>query len=170
MARKASNPMLIHVVQQLKPEFWAHAQTDPVFVTLLDQAHLANDLPPGDPMRNGALHDGAASISSYVVDRLESFGLEVEDAHAIVHGDDTIKSWDAAANQLTEVKKALHLHLVVKFRSAAASASLAKLATLIGVEAQYIEKGRAGGNPVEVCGKKISQSHDNMLAYLVHAK
>lgn len=62
-------------------------------------------------------------------------------------------------------------HLLLKFKSRDTSAAVEKLATILGVEVQYIELDKSrGGAPVEVCGKKITQQHDNGLAYLTHVK
>ena len=54
MARKANNPTLVMLVQQIKAECWQHSR-DPAFADLLEQAHAANCLPKGDPTRVDAL-------------------------------------------------------------------------------------------------------------------
>lgn len=70
---------------------------------------------------------------------------------------------------MVEVLK--YLHLLLKFKSRDTSAAVEKLAAILGVEVQFIEldKSRSGA-PVEVCGKKITQQHDNGLSYLAHVK
>ena len=170
MARKAANPTLVMLVQQIKAENWQHS-TDPVFAGLLELAHQANDLPKDHPTRVDLLREAAAAISSYLVAVLEAAGLELDDVHGILHGDDTQQAWDDATASMIEVPKFLHLHLLLKFKSRETSAAVGKLATLLGVEVQYLELDKSrGGAPVEVCGKKITQQHDNGLAYLPHVK
>ncbi|WP_339393727.1 plasmid replication-like protein [Brevibacterium metallidurans] len=170
MARKAANPTLVMLVQQLKPECWQHS-TDPVFVGLLEQAHAANGLPKDDPTRVDVLRETANAITEYLVALLESVGLVVEEAHCILHGDDTQLGWDDVTASMVEVLKYLHLHLLLKFKSRDTSAAIEKLAAILGVEVQYVELDKSrGGAPVEVCGKKITQQHDNGLAYLTHVK
>lgn len=171
MARKANNPTMIMLVQQMKPEYWTHAAADPVLAALIDQAHAANVLSSDDPARIGRLQEVAAAIGSYIVSRWEADGLEIEDAHAILHGDDTRQVWDELQGAHVTVLKFLHIHLLVKFRSREASAPTTKLAARAGVSEQCIELDKSrGGAHVEVCGKKVSQQHDNGLAYLIHAK
>nr|WP_237462887.1 RNA helicase domain-containing protein [Leucobacter chromiireducens] len=170
VARKAANPTLVMLVQQIKPECWQHS-TDPVFARLLELAHQANDLPKDHPARIDMLRETAAAISEYLVTRLEGEGLVLDDAHGNLHGDDTQQAWDDATASMIEVLKFLHLHLLLKFKSRETSAAVAKLAAILGVEVQYLELDKSrGGAPVEVCGKKITQQHDNGLAYLTHVK
>lgn len=170
MARKAANPTLVMLVQQIKPEVWQHS-TDPVFVDLLDRAHAANSLQKSDPTRVDALRDAAQAMSEYLIVKLEADGRVLDDAHGILHGDDTQQGWDEVLGSMVEVAKFLHLHLLLKFKSRDTSAAIGKLAALLGVETQYLELDKSrGGAPVEVCGKKITQQHDNGLAYLTHVK
>jgi hypothetical protein len=169
MAR-VQNPTLIQLTQQLKPDYWSHCALDSSFAALIDKAHLANELPIDDPKRVDALREAAHAIGSYIRDKWAAAGMEVDWMHVTLHGDDTVSTWDEAECAHVQVPKVLHLHLVAKFSSRVKSGPLGWLASLAGVEPEYIEKGGRGGNPVAVCGKHITQSHDNMLAYLIHAK
>lgn len=175
MARKENAPTLVELTQQIKPEYWMFAG-DPEFVSLLDAAHAAAGLPADDPDRVAQLHDVAQALGSYLVRRLEHgsngapTGIEVEHAHGILHSDDVQQVWDELAKELVTAPKYLHLHLVIKFRSREKSAPIPKLAGLIGVEPQYLEKPGRGGGSVDIGGTSISIPHDNMLAYLIHAK
>lgn len=170
MARKAANPTLVMLVRQIKPECWQHS-ADPEFVKLLELAHQVNDLPKDHPSRVDLLREAASAISDYLVTKLEAEGLVLDDAHGILHGDDTQTGWDDVTASTVEVPKFLHLHLLLKFKGRETSASVEKLATILGVEVQYLELDKSrGGAPVEVCGKKITQQHDNGLAYLTHVK
>lgn len=170
MARKAANPTLVMLVQQIKPEYWQHS-SDPTFSTLLENAHKANALPRDDPNRIHQLREAANAIAAYVIFCLVAAGCEVEDVHAILHGDDTQNSWDHVNSCSVEVSKYLHIHILIKFTNRDKSASIAKLASLAGVSSQSLELDKSrGGAPVEVCGKKITQQHDNGLAYLIHVK
>lgn len=170
MARKANNPTLVMLVQQIKPECWQHS-ADPAFAGLLDAAHYANSVPKDNQARIPMLHGATTEISEYLVQRLEAEGLVLDDAHGILHGDDTQQGWDDATASMVEVPKFLHLHLLLKFESREKSAAVEKLAAILGVEVQYLELDKSrGGAPVEACGKKIAQQHDNGLAYLTHVK
>lgn len=170
MARKAANPTLVMLVQRIDPECWQHS-ADPEFVKLLELAHQANNLPKDHPSRVDLLREAVSVICEYVIAHLEADGRVLDDAHGILHGDDTQQGWDDATASMIEVPKFLHLHLLLKFKSRDTSAAVEKLATILGVEVQYIELDKSrGGAPVEVCGKKITQQHDNGLAYLTHVK
>lgn len=170
MARKAANPTLVMLVQRIDPECWQHA-ADPEFVKLLELAHQVNDLPKNHPSRVDLLREAASAICEYIVTRVEAEGLVLDDAHGILHGDDTQQGWDDTTASMIEVLKFLHLHLLLKFKNRDTSAAVEKLARILGVEVQYLELDKSrGGAPVEVCGKKITQQHDNGLSYLTHVK
>lgn len=170
MARKAANPTLVMLVQQIKPECWQHS-ADPEFVKLLELAHQANNLPKDHPSQVDLLREAASAICEYIVTRVEAEGLVLDDAHGILHGDNTQQGWDDTTASMIEVLKFLHLHLLLKFKNSDTSAAVEKLARILGVEVQYLELDKSrGGAPVEVCGKKITQQHDNGLSYLTHVK
>lgn len=170
MARKAANPTLVMLVQRIDPECWQHA-ADPEFVKLLELAHQVNGLPKNHPSRVDLLREAASAICEYIVTRVEAEGLVLDDAHGILHGDDTQQGWDDTTTSMIEVLKFLHLHLLLKFKNRDTSAAVEKLARILGVEVQYLELDKSrGGAPVEVCGKKITQQHDNGLSYLTHVK
>lgn len=171
MARKDNNPTLVQLTQLLgKPEYWPVFGSDPAFVALVDQARAAAALADDDSGRVYALREAAAALTEFLLARVEGAGLVVEHAHGILHSDDMRPVWDPATSTMGAERKPLHLHLVVKFASREKSAPLPQLAGLFGVEPQYLEIGRRGGRAVEACGCTLSQSHDNMLAYLIHIK
>ena len=66
MARKAANPTLVMLVQQIKPECWQHS-ADPEFVKLLELAHQANNLPKDHPSRVDLLREAVSAICEYIV-------------------------------------------------------------------------------------------------------
>ncbi|MGO1508681.1 MAG: Rep family protein [Micrococcaceae bacterium] len=175
MARKENAPILVELVQAINLEYWAFSN-DSEFVRLHDTAHAAADLPKEDPDRVAQLRRAAHDLVSYIVQRLEFnsngvlTGIEVEHAHGILHSDDVRDVWDELTKDWARVPKELHLHLVIKLRSREKSAPIPKLAGLAGVEPQYIEQPGRGGGAVDICGTRISVPHDNMLAYLIHAK
>ena len=168
MAKKrVAHPTLVMLVQQVEPEFWAHEGA--VFADLLAAAHAAAAMPAGDD-RVAARREAAAGIAGYVCDAWAADGRVLADCHAVLHADDERSVWSEAGGGYVDERKPLHIHMVARFSGRKGSAALDDLAALAGVEPQYIEIGRRGGAAVEVCGQRISQSHDNMLAYLVHAK
>lgn len=122
MARRAANLTLVMLVQQIKPEYWQHS-SDPTFRTLLENAHKANALPRDDPNRIHQLREAAHAIAEYVIFCLVAAGCEVEDVHAILHGDDTQRSWDHINSCSVEVGKYLHIHILIKFTNRDKSAS-----------------------------------------------
>lgn len=131
-------PTLIGFTQQLKPEYWTWAS---------------------DPQNATALDCDALSLGTYLVQRLEHFGCNVEAAYAIVHDQDMREGWDEVNHCAVMEPKPRHIHGIVKFADRKSSASLEQLATFLGLEPQYVEKPKAGRYAL-----------DNMLAYLVHAK
>lgn len=165
--KRAANPTLIMLVQQIDGEFWAHDDDD--FAALLAAAHAAVAMPADDD-RISALQSAAADLAEFICTAWEDDGRALSDCHAVLHSDDARPVWSEASGDYVATPKPLHVHLTAKFESQSKSAPVDRLAELAGVEAQYIEIGRRGGAAVEVCGQKISQSHDNFLAYLTHAK
>lgn len=158
------------LVQEIRPELWAQG-ADPAFSGLLAAAHAAAGLPRDDPGRVEALREAAAAIAEHALAAWEADGRVVEDAHCILHSDDEQDEWDDVAQAHVKVLKFLHIHLLVKFVDRASSAAVERLAALAGVAPQYVELDKSrGGAPVQVCGKRITQQHDNGLAYLIHLK
>ncbi len=149
MAKKANNPTLVMLVQQLDPAYWSFG-SDPSFIEALRQVHAVNASPPG-PERIEALRKCAHWLGSGIVASWEADGREITAAHAILHGEDTRQVWDAVSSSYVMEPKPLHIHLLVKFASRAGSASVARLAELAGVAPESIEldKSRGGAN-VEV--------------------
>lgn len=139
VAKEENNPTVIGVTQQLDPMFWTWASNDPNGMVLLGQ--------------------GANAILDYLVQRLQAAGCEVVEAYGINHDKDERRVWNDAQRAHVTEKKPLHIHAIFKFKSRAASAPIARLAAVLGVEAQYIEKPGRGGH-----------AYDNMLSYLTHAK
>lgn len=155
---------LVHLTQQLAPELWQHS-SDPAWVDLLAAAEYAAAI-PDEAARVPALQAIAFGLGRYLVEKV---GVDqVEQAHLILHDSDTVQTWDTVTDQYVLTPKVLHLHFVVK--AAGRGLSMAVWADAFGVEPQYIEKGRRGGRVVEIDGVRISQSHDNQLAYLTHVK
>lgn len=178
----------LQITQQLTPEYWDWASDrserksrdgtiiDNRLGLTLDEAR--------DLIENGTAHD----ITEYVIKRLEHvgdlFGAPDKDgmhpgavvisAYAIIHDLDEVEAWDERLGESVKVPKARHIHIVLVFKGETQatykSGNVAYLAKRVGVEAQYLEKPRPGGNPVEVAEQKVSQSYDNMLAYLTHVK
>ncbi len=171
MARKSANPTLVMLVQQLRPELWGALGREQAVLDGFARAHAAVASMPEGPERADVMKQFAVWLGEIVATRWEADGRVIADCHAILHDLDTVKGWDGAAGREVECPKELHVHLLVKFASQAGSASVDRLAALIGVEPQYLglDKSR-GGAAVTVCDRKISQQHDNGLSYLTHVK
>lgn len=91
-----------------------------------------------------------------LLNRFENSGTEVSDLHGIIHDKDELIIWDSKKLENVTVLKEKHVHILVKFTKGNTITSLAEKA---GVSAQYIERAKSG-----------RYGHENMLAYLVHAK
>ncbi len=139
VAKQENNPTSIGVTQYLDREYWTWALNDSNGAALLQQ--------------------DAGAILAYLVQRLEANGGEVVEAYGIIHDKDEREVWSEAQQALVMEPKPAHLHAVIKFKNRAKSAPIARLADLLGVEPQYVEKPKAG-----------RYAHDNMLSYLTHAK
>ncbi|MGM7777439.1 Rep family protein [Arthrobacter sp. KNU-44] len=139
VAREENNPTSIAITQFLDPAYWSWAVND----------------------ANGAalLQRGAKAILAYVVQRLEADGREVEEACGIIHDKDLREVWSDVQKALVVELKPTHIHGVIKFVSRAKSAPIPRLADVIGIEPQYVEKPGPG-----------RYAYDNMLSYLTHAK
>lgn len=158
--RGQSKMQTFYLTQYLKPEFWFWSG-DPALASLLD-FELGRD--------DGYARDFASHLLGFLVDRLEAEThgkdarpVEVSEAHAIVHDKDVRNLALPGQPPLLETKPP-HIHAFVKLRER--SLLLPKIAEVLGVEAQYIEKPKRGGKAIE--GR--TQSEDNQLAYLIHAK
>lgn len=137
MARKGAALTLVGVTQYLEPDYW----------------------PGWSDQERQLLAYGAAQIVGRVVDRLEFCGHKLESAYGIVHDKDTQEVWDSAAGAMVQQPKPRHVHMVLKFTDRSTGGTLERLAEVIGVQPQYVEKAGKG-----------RYGHDNMLSYLTHVK
>ena len=137
MARKEAALTLVGVTQYLEPEYW----------------------PGWDDVQKQYLSLDATALGRVVATRLEASGHALESIYAIVHDKDEQEVWDAAAGKLVKQLKPRHVHMVLRFKDRASGGTLDRLAAVIGVEPQYVEKAGRG-----------RYAHDNMLSYLTHAK
>lgn len=90
----------------------------------------------------------AEGVASVCFSRLTSAGVEVSDLYAIVHDHDGT----------VEAPVAPHVHLIARFPEGVA-VPLPRLAEVLGVAPQYIEKAKRG-----------RAAWDSFLSYLVHIK
>lgn len=137
VAKQENSPTIIGLTQYLDPGYWSWTDAE------------KQVLATGD----------AGEIGEVVTRRLEADGREVESVYAIVHDKDEREVWSDIEQRLVMELKPRHIHIVIKFKSRAASATIDRLAQVIGVEPQYVEKPGRG-----------RYAHDNMLSYLTHAK
>lgn len=100
----------------------------------------------------------AAPMMAVIGARLMAAGMELEAAYGVLHNQDVREVWDETACAMVLEKKNDHLHGAFKFKKGKGG-TLTKIATAVGVEAQYVEKAKRGNN-----------GWDNMLSYLIHAK
>lgn len=91
-----------------------------------------------------------------IFDRLISNGLIVKEAYAISHDKDEHEIWNEYQNQYITSFTSNHIHFVAKLTD---GVPLDRIAEIIGVEPNFIEKPRPG-----------RYSYDNMLSYLIHIK
>lgn len=97
-------------------------------------------------------------ITDLLVAKLESVGMVVIEAYGIVHDRDTVMEWDEIAMQEVVAYKTHHIHAIIKFAKGKGG-TVAKIASAVGLEAQFVEKPGRG-----------KFAYDNMLSYLVHIK
>ena len=139
MARKEANLSCFALTQQLDPKYWAWGavQSQP-----LDDAKAGN----------------LDALVNQVDGRLRGGGMVAAEIHAILHDADDREVWSESECALVLERKALHVHMAVKFE-AGKGGTLAKIAEAVGLEQQYIEKAGKG-----------RYGWDNLMSYLIHAK
>ena len=134
--KKSSYVTAIMLVQQLDDEYWS----------------LWEDLSTIETARQG----DCLPMLKEVIRSLENDNVLVEEAYGIIHDKDTHSEWDPEQEEYSEKLKEKHIHFLFKFEK---SVSIQKLAVVIGVKSQYLEKLKSG-----------RYGYDNCLAYLIHAK
>lgn len=128
------------IVQQLEDEFfkeWTKAE-----LAALKKA------------RKGDISGVVAVIGK----RLEKAGIAALEVYGIIHDKDFREIWSETECRYILEQKPAHFHIVAKFMEGH-SAVLKRIAEVLGLEPQYIEKAQKG-----------KYAYDNMLAYLIHAK
>jgi len=90
-----------------------------------------------------------------VSDKLAAKDIHVQEMHAIVHNQDTHKTWNESSKQDDLTPKVIHVHIAIKFQPDKGGL-LRDIACAVGIEPQYVEKANRG-----------KYAYDNMLSYLV---
>lgn len=99
-------------------------------------------------------------ISEIIKKRITSIkSVELEALYVILHDRDVMEKYDETKDELVCVEKDAHIHVLGRFKSKKEGATIAKLASVLGLAENIIEKPKQG-----------RFAYDNMLAYLVHAK
>lgn len=98
----------------------------------------------------------AKATGQVILDRLVTAGITVKEAYAISHDKDEKEMWKYYESSYRKDFVANHIHFVCKMEE---GATLGRLADIIGMSPQYIEKPKSG-----------KYAYDNMLAYLTHIK
>lgn len=98
----------------------------------------------------------AKATGKIILDKLLAAGIEVSEAYAISHDKDEKEMWKFYESPHRKDLVANHIHFVCKMTD---GATLERLADIIGVAPQSIEKPRSG-----------RYAYNNMLAYLIHIK
>lgn len=132
MARKEANLSCVLLAQDFQPQHWNWTDEE--------KTHLGNITEMGEIIKN----------------RLENGGCLIAEMYAIKHDKDEQKIWNEY-KMIYEVKfTSNHVHFVIRFKK---GDKLAVIASLIGVEPNFIEKPQRG-----------RYAYDNMLSYLTHIK
>lgn len=139
MAKQEHNLTAFALTQYLDPSYWRWAMDDPAGAAVLQQ--------------------GADAILTHVVESLEAAGCKVGEAYAIVHDKDERAAWSEVDRKVVTEPKPPHIHVVAKFADRQSGATIGRIAQVVGVEPQYVEKPGRG-----------RFAWDNMLSYLTHAK
>lgn len=100
--------------------------------------------------------DATREVGRVVFNRLIGDGLDVVEAYAITHNKDEHEIWSDYQNKYITSFTSHHIHFVAKLK---VGVPLEKIAEIIGVEPNFIEKPQRG-----------RYSYDNMLSYLIHIK
>jgi|InofroStandDraft_1065614.scaffolds.fasta_scaffold18923_2 hypothetical protein len=90
--------------------------------------------------------------------RLMAAGMEIDEAHGILHNEDVREVWDETACAMVLERKHDHIHAAFRFKKGKGG-TLTRIASVVGLEPQYIEKAGKG-----------CHGWDNLLSYLIHAK
>lgn len=99
-------------------------------------------------------------FTDYFIYCLEKNGWEIEEAYSIIHNKDIQEKFDTKIMEMVLIPKEPHIHASFKFKKGKnQGATLQKIAEILGLEPQFIEKPKAG-----------RYSWDNQIAYLIHAK
>ncbi|WP_051176704.1 Rep family protein [Propionimicrobium lymphophilum] len=168
---------IFHITQQLRPELWSWVN-DPKVQELAEVMLDGFDGPLSDLV---SFPEDAASVSvedcrdranrllSLLVLLLEQTTLwgggypKIVEAHGIIHNCDEQNTAKIGQPAVMEPKFP-HLHATVKFDKP--TFKIARIAKILGVETQFVEK--PNGRIPPQGGR--SGSHDAQLAYLIHAK
>lgn len=135
MARTEATLSCITLAQDFRPEHW-----------------------PGWTDEEKKLLGVIEAMGRNIKKRLEAGGCVLLEMYGIKHDKDEHKLWDEYNMAYKLHFGVVHAHYVIKFASGRGE-TLKKLAELIGITPNYIEKPRRG-----------RFSYDNMLSYLLHIK
>ena len=111
-----------------------------------------------DDEKKALVSQDAERIAEVIHRRLVTAGYVPTDLYAIIHDKDWSMKWSDQHQRLIKMPTREHIHVIVKFKTGKGD-TLPKLAAVMGLEPQYVEKSKAG-----------RWGFDNMLSYLVHAK
>lgn len=100
----------------------------------------------------------AERMGEVIHQRLVGAGYKPTDLYVIIHDKDSSEKWDEKQGKLVTVPTRPHIHAVIRFKRGHGD-TLEKLAQVIGLEPQFVEKAGRG-----------RYAFDNMQSYLVHAK
>ena len=154
MAEKENKNMLraFMLVQQLQPEYWAHAAHEPTPpVCPRNSGYDSDEAAWGRYDAAKEAHDGitaalaaaragdVAPLVGWIAARLKPCG--VQEVHGILHDKDALTVWDGAKMEYVQTPKVNHVHILCRFRPQkkfSTDRTLASVAAALGVEQQYI--------------------------------
>lgn len=124
---------------------------------------LAQELDTGlwdweDDEKKALVAQDAERIAEVIHQRLVAAGYVPTDLYGIIHDKDSSMKWSEQHQRLVKMPTREHIHVVVRFKKGQGD-TLEKLAEVMGLEPQYVEKAGRG-----------RFAFDNMLSYFVHAK
>lgn len=103
------------------------------------------------------------ALNNVLLEKLNVHNMVVEEIHTIIHKSDVRDVWNTTINNYVVEQKPVHFHSLIRFFKDGTGklygGTIDKIANVIGLEPQYIEKPHKG-----------KFAYDNMLAYLIHAK
>ena len=149
-------------VQYLDPQFWKWG--DNPYIVNDEVNYTPEYIAKGENWQTKLQNGDIEFIGDAIKNRFKQkyYHTAIDDLfeafYIILHDRDSRKVWDESQGEYVLDMKPPHVHIIGRF-SKGNEQEISKIADIIGVESQYIEKPKPG-----------RYGYDNMLSYLIHIK